>query len=379
MTARRRLHIGGLLFDIRAQIGIRGIRLIRRLPRLRQLLLTLLLMLIFCFQLLFDGSQGFPQGSFLLLQCPSGFFNLRQTRFHLRLHRVQARLVVAHIGQAIHLVNDSGFLRFQRCVRFLFLRLRLFGGFLRRPEDLLRVGNQAVLLLHVRLNPRMILLDFRQPLLGFLLLADDALPVLAARLAAALQGGEFLLRFVHMLGAFHQFGARLRDGFLQLIDAVLRLVAAGGLVGQVAFRVRQNRLDSQQFAFQFGQARPRPVGANQEKVQVQILQFGGQFQIHAGVAALFFQRLHALRQLIQNIIDALQIFQRPLQFLVRFFLARLELNDARCFLEHLPAILALAGEDFVNAPLSDDGVSLFADARIAEEVDHVLQAAGGAV
>ena len=379
MTARRRLHIGGLLFDIRAQIGIRGIRLIRRLPRLRQLLLTLLLMLIFCFQLLFDGSQGFPQGSFLLLQCPSGFFNLRQARFHLRLHRVQARLVVAHIGQAIHLVNDSGFLRFQRCVRFLFLRLRLFGGFLRRPEDLLRVGNQAVLLLHVRLNPCMILLDFRQPLLGFLLLADDALAVLAARLAAALQGGEFLLRFVHMLGAFHQFGARLRDGFFQLIDAVLRLVAAGGLVGQVAFRVRQNRLDGQQFAFQFGQARPRPVGANQEEVQVQILQFGGQFQIHAGVAALFFQRLQALRQLIQNIIDALQIFQRPLQFLVRFFLARLELDDARRFLEHLPAILALAGEDFVNAPLSDDGVSLFADARIAEEVDHVLQAAGGAV
>ena len=75
----------------------------------------------------------------------------------------------------------------------------------------------------------------------------------------------------------------------QLIDAVLRLVAAGGLVGQVAFRVRQNRLDGQQFAFQFGQARPRPVGANQEEVQVQILQFGGQLQIHAGVAALFFQ------------------------------------------------------------------------------------------
>ena len=210
------------------------------------------------------------------------------------------------------MVNDSGFLRFQRCVRFLFLCLRLFGGFLRRPEDLLRVGNQAVLLLHVRLNPCMILLDFRQPLLCFLLLADDALAVLAARLAAALQGGEFLLRFVHMLGAFHQFGARLRDGFFQLIDAVLRLIAAGGLVGQVAFRVRQNRLDGQQFAFQFGQARPRPVGANQEKVQVQILQFGGQLQIHAGVAALFFQRLQALRQFIQNIIDALQIFQRPL-------------------------------------------------------------------
>ena len=156
-------------------------------------------------------------------------------------------------------------------------------------------------------------------------------------------------------------------------------VSSRGLVGQVTFRVRQNRLDGQQFAFQFGQARPRPVGANQEEVQVQILQFGGQLQIHAGVAALLFQRLQALRQLIQNIIDALQIFQRPLQFLVRFFLARLELDDARCFLEHLPAILALAGEDFVNAPLPDDGVSLFADARIAEEVNHVLQAAGGAV
>ena len=182
-----------------------------------------------------------------------------------------------------------------------------------------------------------------------------------------------------MLGAFHQFGARLRDGFFQLIDAVLRLVATGGLVGQGAFRIRQNRLDGQQFALQFGQACPRPVGANQEEVQVQILQFGGQLQIHAGVAALLFQRLQALRQLIQNIIDALQIFQRPLQFLVRFFLARLELDDARCFLEHLPAILALAGEDFVNAPLPDDGVSLFADARIAEEVNHVLQAAGGAV
>ena len=379
MTACRGLHIGGLLFDIRAQIGIRGVRLIRRLPRLCQILFTLLLMLRFRLQLRLDGIKRFPKGSFLLLQCPAGFLNFRQARFHLRLHGVQARLVVAHVGQAVHLVNDSSFLRFQRGVRFLFLRLRLLGGFLRCPEDLLRVGNQAVLLLHVRLNPRMILLDFRQPLLCFLLLADDALAVLAARLAAALQGGELLLRFVHMLGAFHQFGARLRDGFFQLIDAVLRLIAARGLVGQGAFRIRQNRLDGQQFAFQLGQACPRPVGANQEKVQVQILQFGGQLQIHAGVSALLFQRLQALRQLIQNIIDALQIFQRPLQFLVRFFLARLELDDARRFLKHLPAILALAGEDFVNAPLPDDGVSLFADARIAEEVNHVLQAAGGAV
>ena len=64
---------------------------------------------------------------------------------------------------------------------------------------------------------------------------------------------------------------------------------------------------------------------------------------------------------------------------LRLELARLVLDDAGGLLKDLPAILGLLRKDFVDAPLSDQGIAVLADAGIPEEVDDVAQAAGGAV
>ena len=67
------------------------------------------------------------------------------------------------------------------------------------------------------------------------------------------------------------------------------------------------------------------------------------------------------------------------QLPVRLFLAGAELDDAGGLLEDLAAVLPLAGQDLVDPALADDGIAFLADTGIAEQVDDVLQAAGGPV
>ena len=56
-----------------------------------------------------------------------------------------------------------------------------------------------------------------------------------------------------------------------------------------------------------------------------------------------------------------------------------ELGDAGGFLEDLPALAALGGQNLVDLALADDGVALSAHAGIHEQLGHILEADGLAV
>ena len=121
------------------------------------------------------------------------------------------------------------------------------------------------------------------------------------------------------------------------------------------------------------------VGADQEQVHVQVLEFLGVFHVEAGVAALLLQGTKTAIELLQDVIQALDILQRALKLLVRLVLAGAELDDAGGLLKDLAAILGFAGQDLINAALADDGVALLADAGIAEQINDVAQTAGRTV
>ena len=121
------------------------------------------------------------------------------------------------------------------------------------------------------------------------------------------------------------------------------------------------------------------IRADQEQVQVQHLQPGGQVQVNPGVLRVLFQRAETVLQFIQQVIHPGNVFLGTGQLLVRFFLAGTELDDTRGLLKDLAAVLSLAGQDFINAALADNGIALLADTGIAEQIHDVLQAAGRAV
>ena len=60
----------------------------------------------------------------------------------------------------------------------------------------------------------------------------------------------------------------------------------------------------------------------------------------------------------------------------RLFLADAVGHDARRFLEDLAAVLALLGEDLVDASLTDQGVALAPDARVPEQLLDIPEPAG---
>ena len=68
-----------------------------------------------------------------------------------------------------------------------------------------------------------------------------------------------------------------------------------------------------------------------------------------------------------------------LKFLLGLGLAALVLDNPDSLIEELPSLLRLAGQDFLNLSLTDDGVALLADTRVVEELVYVLEADGGPV
>ena len=130
---------------------------------------------------------------------------------------------------------------------------------------------------------------------------------------------------------------------------------------------------------QFGDAGFVFHAAGEKNVQIQTLQFVPQSQIFPGFLALLFQGLHPFFQFPQDVLHPFQIGLGAFQLSLGFVFAGLIFHNARCFFEHLAAILALGGEDFIDAALAHDGIAVPAQARIPEQVHDVLQPAGRTV
>ena len=72
-----------------------------------------------------------------------------------------------------------------------------------------------------------------------------------------------------------------------------------------------------------------------------------------------------------------EVLPRVLHAALGVQFAGLVLDDARRFLEHLAPVLRAHREYIVDTALADEGIALLADARIAEKIHDVAQAAGG--
>ena len=130
---------------------------------------------------------------------------------------------------------------------------------------------------------------------------------------------------------------------------------------------------------QFPDALLIALGAHQEHVQVEYLQFIPQRKVLPCGLALLLQRLDALLQLGQDVLHAVQVVRGVVHAALGVLLARLELHDSGGLLKDLAAILRLDGEDLVDAALADHRIAVLADAGVAEEIHDVAQAAGRAV
>ena len=157
------------------------------------------------------------------------------------------------------------------------------------------------------------------------------------------------------------------------------LLAGGGDGLQFLLRLCNGLRERFERFAQFRKARLIALCANEVDVDVQKLQFVAQRQVFARRLALFFERLHARFQFGKDVLDAGEVLPRVLHAALGVQFAGLVLDDARRLLEDLAPVLRAHGEDVVDAALTDEGIALLADARIAEKVHDVAQAAGGAV
>ena len=257
--------------------------------------------------------------------------------------------------------------------------LRLFRRVTGLMKGLLRLGHQGFLVLGLAFAAGEQRFQLVQAALAFPVFLLGALPVFPAGFPAAVQGGKGALRFMHLLCASHQGAARAGDFLLQLSDFSLVFIPLFGFERQGLLGIAEHRAQIHQFAVQLGQTLLRPVRPDKKQVQVKDFQLCGQLEVFPGGLCLLLQGLELAVQFLQNIVHPLGVFEGALELLIRFLLAGLELHNAGGFLEDLPPVLTPAGKNLINAALADDGVALLADAGVAEQVDDVLQAAGGAV
>ena len=89
------------------------------------------------------------------------------------------------------------------------------------------------------------------------------------------------------------------------------------------------------------------------------------------------QGLDAAAQFFQDVVNAIQVFQRAGQLALGFLLAHAESADARRFFKHLAAILTFIGQDIVDTTLADIGIAVLAHAGIVEKLLDILESAGG--
>ena len=360
-------------------LNYRSIRSIQLLPGLPQRIGQAVLRFGFFIQpflcilcVLFQPSRSVPH-----LFAPCRYF--LQPGVHGPQHGLQSGLVIQCGSPAVHHIHHRGFLLFKHSVFLSFLRAGFFFCLpcLFQQRLLFRqgFGPFSAAVTGLRRQPFHLI----HPLLRGTDFLRDPLTVLVARTAALLQGTHGILGFMHGLHAVHHGGMRSGNLLIQLCDLILAPVAFFTFFMKGNFRLVQHRADSLQVPVCLLQPGFHPVAPDQEQVQVQHLQFSSLVKVYAGILRLLLQRGKLALQFIQDVVHPVHILQRMGQFLVRLFLARLELDDTRRLFKNQAPVLALPGKYLVNPPLADNGIAFLTDAGIPEEIHHILQPAGRAV
>ena len=259
----------------------------------------------------FLGLQALPGLAHLLVQRRNALLLARAVALHaLQLalqrvfHRAQARTLGAHIAQAVHRLDD--------------LLLHLLGLFFHLGEDALRVGQLRFLLgellgglgdglflfvnlRHERLNALVHALATPS---GGVPLGDELAALLLARSHAFAHHAHRALAGLHLADELLHRIALLRGGGLQLLQARLTALALGRGALQLPVGLQDRLAQGLDRLLQLLDALLVALGAHQEHVQVEYLQFIPQRKVLPGGLALSLQRLDALLQLGQDVLHA---------------------------------------------------------------------------
>ena len=117
--------------------------------------------------------------------------------------------------------------------------------------------------------------------------------------------------------------------------------------------------------------RPEPLQRIQPHRDLQPLQLVPEDQKPLGPFALLPEGLHLELQLVDLVVDPQQVLVCALQLPFRLLLPVAEAGDPRGLLEHLPAVGGLHRQDLIDAPLSDNGVALPAQAGVHKQLVDV--------
>ena len=159
-----------------------------------------------------------------------------------------------------------------------------------------------------------------------------------------------------------------RDGLRQLVILPLQVLRRQAGLLQLVRHDGLLLLQLLQLGLDAGRLR-------QEGVGVAALQLLLQAQVLLGRLRLFRQGPHLLFQLRENVRHTHQVLLLILQLLLGHRLAALELHNARRLVEQLPALLRLSAENLVDLALADDGIPLFSDTGVVEQLVDILQPA----
>ena len=313
----------------------------------------------------------------------SQFFALRvglfAPAFQLFTHGGKPRLAGAHIAQAVHRVDDGALMGFQ-------LFFGLSGFFLCGLQSFFLLAELTRQLDDFRTIGERVPLVFR----NFLIKrgAPGALHVLFLTEGKHVLFHAVDFRAQHAKLAFarfrfaRQFQHRvMRGGHLvfELLRALVGFFALRAQLIGALFFVGNGLFQADEQLFRLCNALLGAVAAQYECRTFQHAQFVAKIQIAPRRFAGFFQRLKLAFQFGDDVFHAGEVVAHVRKALFAFFLARAVFDDARSLFKNAAPVLALLGEDFVDAALPDDGIALFAHARVAEKLDNILEPASGFV
>ena len=195
----------------------------------------------------------------------------------------------------------------------------------------------------------------------------------------ALQHGDSRFLLLHLAVQFCGLGTDALGLHVLLPHLLAELLALGVEGVQGGAGLVPGGFRGMEIRFQLPGAGLQLVQIGQPHGDLQKAQLVPEDQVLLRLFRLILQGTDLQFQLGNFVVDADQVLLRPLQLPLGLFLPMAELGNAGGFLEDLPALAALGGQNLVDLALADDGVALSAHAGIHEQLGHILEADGLAV
>ena len=288
----------------------------------------------------------------------------------------QPRQAALLIGQAVQLLHNPILLFLKRSFR-LIARFLQIGKSCVHLLDLLLQGDP------IRIGQALHAVQGELALVGLLGLGlrfrQKPLPILFQGLLTGLVQLILPLQSLHVGQQLQQALLPLVQLFIQRPDAILQLMT--GLLEHTVLGFHTGELFHQfrQDGLLFGDLLSVFLRLVKEQIHLQPAQLLPGSLILDGLLPLLPQGSDPALQFVKDVADPLHILLGALQLSLSFGAAHTIAHDAGRLLQRGATIGGLVGQNLVHLSLGDDGIPVPADARVPEQLQHVLQTAGLAV